>query len=234
MGTHGELMEAIKENIIQGRRNAEDEGLVDELLGEPGVAELITEALDRGMDGGEILVQAVTAGMQVVGQKFEKREYYIPDMLAAAEAVGTAMDVLEPHLGKTGTGAAKGKFILATVEKDQHDIGKNIVGIMLKGAGFQLVDLGVGVPAERIVRAVEEEEADFVGLSALLDTTMRYMAETIEQLETRRLRPRVKVIIGGAPTSPEFAATIGADAHCKDAFAAVATANRLAAVSGGI
>lgn len=149
-------------------------------------------------------------------------------MLSAAEAVGSVMDTLEPYLINEGT-TTKGKFLLATVEKDQHDIGKNIVGIMLKGAGFQVIDLGISVPAADIARAVEEEKPDFLGLSALLNTTMSYMQTTINLLEERGLRSNLKILIGGAPTSPEFAAEIGADAHCKDAFAAVSTANKLAA-----
>jgi len=189
---------------------------------------LVRKSLAQGIAAGRILVEAISGGMEIVGRKFEQGEYYIPDMLASAEAVGVAMEILAPHLTAAANLKPKGKFILATVEKDQHDIGKNIVGIMLKGAGFQLVDLGVNVPACRIADAIEREGADFVGLSALLDTTMRYMGHTIEELKRRQLRSRVKVLIGGAPTSPEFAREIGADAHCKDAFAAVETANRLA------
>ncbi len=232
MGEHGEIIDAIKLNVVQGRRNREDEGLEDELTGEPGVTELVTKAIEQGMDAREILISGLTAGMEEMGIKYERGEYYIPDMLAAAEAVGQAMDILEPHLKGGEQNPVKGKFVLATVEKDQHDIGKNLVGIMLKGAGFHLLDLGVNVPADRIVNAVEEEGAEFVGLSALLNTTMSYMEDTIKKLEARGLRKKVKVLIGGAPTSPGFAKRIGADAHCKDAFAAIDTANRLAAGDG--
>lgn len=221
------IIEAIKKNVIQGRRDKEDEGLEEGMVGEPGVVELVQEALEKGIDVKSILTEGLSAGMEDVGEKYEKGDYFIPDMLAAAEACGAAVDILEPYLAKQG-GGAKGKFILATVEKDQHDIGKNIVGVMLKGAGFQVVDLGVDVPAEKIIAEVEKEGARFVGLSALLDTTMRYMARTVEKLRDKNLRDKVRVLIGGAPTSPEFASKIGADAHCKDAFAAVAVANKFA------
>jgi len=230
LSTNNELIEAIRYNVIQGRRNKDDEGLEDELTGRPGVEELVREALDKGVPLQDILLRGLSEGMQVVGEKFERKEYFIPDMLAAAEAVGTVMDILEPHLVKEGR-QPRGKFVLATVENDQHDIGKNIVGIMLKGAGFQVVDLGISVPSATIVEAVRREEANFVGLSALLDTTMRFMEKTVKGLEAAGLRDKVKVIIGGAPTSPEFAAKIGADAHCRDAFAAVATAEKMAAGS---
>ncbi len=226
-----ELIQAIRYNVLQGRRNKDDEGLEDDLIGQPGVEELVKEALDKNVPVQDILLHGLTDGMKQVGEKFEKKEYFIPDMLSAAEAVGAVMDILEPYLLKEGS-SSKGKFVLATVEKDQHDIGKNIVGIMLKGAGFQVIDLGINVPAADIVRAVEEEKPNFLGLSALLDTTMRYMQDTINILEEKGLRSGLKIIIGGAPTSPEFASQIGADAHCKDAFAAVATANAMA--NGGV
>lgn len=161
--SHENLIEEIKKNIIQGRRNKEDEGLEEELYGMPGVEELVKEALTQGVDVKDILTDAVNGGMQLVGEKYSRNEYYIPDMLAAAEAVGMAMDILAPYLKSMDNSEVKGKFVLATVEKDQHDIGKNIVGIMLKGAGFQVIDLGTDVPAGRIIQAVEEEKAEFIG-----------------------------------------------------------------------
>lgn len=227
-----ELIKAIRYNVLQGRRNKDDEGLEDDLVGQPGVAELVKEALVKGLPVKDILLYGLTEGMNEVGKKFEKKEYFIPDMLSAAEAVGTVMDILEPHLQNEGT-LTKGKFLLATVEKDQHDIGKNIVGIMLKGAGFQVIDLGISVPADDIVRAVESEKPNYLGLSALLNTTMSYMQHTINLLQEKGMRSNLKILIGGAPTSPEFAAEIGADAHCKDAFAAVSTANKYASTNRG-
>ncbi len=228
MDSPREIIEAVRWNVIQGRRNRHDEGLELELTGEPGTTELVALAIEQGIPARDILLSGLTAGMEEMGRKFEKGIYFIPDMLAAAEAVGEAMDVLEPHLSKSMQSPVKGRFILATVENDQHDIGKNLVGIMLKGAGFRLTDLGVNVPAEEIVRAVAAEKAQFVGLSALLSTTMSYMEDTIKLLKEQGLREKVIVLIGGAPTSPEFAESIKADAHCRDAFAAVDTANRLA------
>ena len=219
-----EYIEAIKMNVIQGRRNKEDEGLEDDLSGQPGVEELVEEALQRGVKVEDILTKSLNEGMEEVGKKYENFEYFIPDMLAAAEAVAAATKLMQPYLLKEGH-QSKGTFILATVQKDQHDIGKNIVGTMLSGAGFKVVDLGVDVSAERIIEAVLQEEANFVGLSALLDVTMKYMDHTIEKLKEKNLRDKVTVFIGGAPTTPEFAEEIGADAYCKDAFTAVEKAN---------
>jgi 5-methyltetrahydrofolate--homocysteine methyltransferase len=142
-------------------------------------------------------------------------------MLAAAEAVGAGMDILTPHLLKAGV-ASKGKFVIATVAGDLHDIGKNIVAIMLKGAGYEVIDLGVDVTSETIINTVKGENAPYLGLSALLTTTMRTMEEVINRLNEEGLRNNVKVCIGGAPTSQEFSEKIGADTHCVDAFALLA------------
>jgi len=215
-----ELIEKIAFNVIQGRVEAEDEGFDEGLEGQPAVTELIEEALVQGVDPKPIVLKGLTKAMEVVGEKFEREEYLIPDMLASAECVGTAMDILSPHLAKAGV-ESKGKFIITTVTGDLHDIGKNIVAIMLKGAGYEVVDLGADVPTERIIEAVREYQAPFLGLSALLTTTMRTMGEVINELKQEGLRDQVKVLIGGAPTSEEFADQIGADAHCKDAFQAI-------------
>ncbi|MCW3490971.1 corrinoid protein [Dethiobacter alkaliphilus] len=215
-----DVIEMLKLNVLQGRRNRYDDGLEDGYYGQPGVEELVYTALEQGISVQDILVRGLGSGMEEVGRKYDRKEYFIPDMLAAAEAVGMAVEVLEPHFQREQF-RGKGKFVLATVEKDQHDIGKNIVGIMIKGAGFQVRDLGIDVPAERIVETVIQEEAPFLGLSALLDTTMKYMAETVELLEKKNVRHKVKVLVGGAPVTREFAEKIGADAYCKDAFAAV-------------
>jgi 5-methyltetrahydrofolate--homocysteine methyltransferase len=158
--------------------------------------------------------------MEIVGEKFEREEYLIPDMLASAECVGVAMDIMSPHLLKAGV-ENKGKFVIATVAGDLHDIGKNIVSIMLKGAAYEVIDLGADVPTSVIVEAIKENQAPFLGLSALLTTTMRVMEEVINKLKEEGLRDKVKVLIGGAPTSRAFADQIGADAHCKDAFEAI-------------
>jgi len=215
-----ELLKKIAFNVVQGRVEAEDEGFDPGLEGQPGVTELVNEALNQNIDPKKILIESLTESMEIVGEKFEKNEYLIPDMLASAECVGVAMDSLSPHLIKAGV-ESKGKFIIATVQGDLHDIGKNIVAIMLKGAGYDVVDAGTDVPSDLIIDAVRDNQAPFLGLSALLTTTMRNMKEVIEKLKSEGLRDNVKVLIGGAPTSKDFAAQIGADAYCKDAFEAL-------------
>jgi 5-methyltetrahydrofolate--homocysteine methyltransferase len=215
-----ELPEKIAFNVIQGRVEAEDEGVDEGLEGQPGVTELVQLALEKGLDPKSIVLEGLTKAMDEVGEKFEKGEYLIPDMLASAECVGAAMDILTPHLLKAGV-ESKGKFVMATVAGDLHDIGKNIVAIMLKGAGYEIIDLGADVPSDRIVDAVKENQAPFLGLSALLTTTMRVMGDIIDKLKEEGIRDEVKVFIGGAPTSPDFADKIGANAHCADAFQAI-------------
>ncbi len=222
-----DLIDQIVNNVLQGRRNKDDEGIEEGMVGDPGVAELVQEALDSGIDTNEILLNGLSKGMEMVGEKYETGEYFIPDMLTAAEAVEEGMKVMEPHLVKEESGGGKGKIIMATVEKDLHDIGKNLVSIMLKGAGFTVVDLGIDVPAARIVEVAEEEGAGLVGLSALLNTTMSNMGDVVKELEQKGLRDKIKVIIGGAPTSEDFAKEIGADSYGKDAFAAIKEAEKL-------
>lgn len=222
-----DLIGSILDNVLQGRRNKNDEGIEEDSAGQPGVEELVKEALDNGIDASRILIEGLSRGMQLVGEKYETGEYFIPDMLTAAEAVEAGMSIMEPYLLSKGEKSAKGKIIMATVEKDLHDIGKNLVCIMLKGAGFSVVDLGIDVPAKRIVEAAVEEKANLIGLSALLNTTMVNMEQVIKGLEDQGLRDQVKVIIGGAPTSEEFAAKIGADGYGKDAFAAIREAEKL-------
>ncbi len=222
-----DVIDQIVNNVLQGRRNKDDEGIEEGMAGDPGVAELVQEALDSGIDTNEILLKGLSKGMEMVGEKYETGEYFIPDMLTAAEAVEEGMKVMEPHLVKGEGSSGKGKVIMATVEKDLHDIGKNLVAIMLKGAGFTVVDLGIDVPAARIVEAAEEEGAGLVGLSALLNTTMSNMGDVVKELEKKGMRDQVKVLIGGAPTSQEFAEEIGADSYGKDAFAAIKEAEKL-------
>ena len=217
---NNELLEKIAFNVIQGRVEAEDEGFDEGLEGKPAVTELVEEAIQQGLDPKTIVLKGLTEAMEVVGDKFEREEYLIPDMLASAECVGTAMDILSDRLVGAGV-ESKGKFIIATVAGDLHDIGKNIVAIMLKGAGYEVIDLGTNVPTEQIVEEVKEHQAPYLGLSALLTTTMRVMGEVIEKLNEEGVRSKVKVLIGGAPTSREFAEQIGADAYCRDAFQSI-------------
>lgn len=214
------ILERIAFNVIQGRMEAEDEGFDEGLEGEAAVTELVEEALVQEIDPKSIVVDGLTKAMEVVGEKFEKEEYLIPDMLASAECVGAAMDILSPHLVQAGV-ESKGKFVIATVAGDLHDIGKNIVAIMLKGAGYEVIDLGTDVSADRIAEIVREGQAPFLGLSALLTTTMRVMGEVVERLKEDGLRDKVHILIGGAPTSQEFADEIGADVYCRDAFQAI-------------
>ncbi len=215
-----ELIDKIKMNVIQGRVTSDDEGFDEGLEGQPATVELVEEAVKQGINIKALIVDGLTGAMNIVGEYFESGKYLIPDMLASAEAVGQAMDILAPHLENAGI-QSKGKVLIATVKGDLHDIGKNIVSIMLKGAGYEIVDMGSDVLTEKIVSAVESHKPDFLGLSALLTTTMREMQHVIDLLKTNGLRDSVKVMIGGAPTSPEFAEKIGADSHCSDAFNAV-------------
>jgi len=214
-----ELIREIKTNVVMGRVDSSDEGYDGKMEGKPGVSELVRDAIKQDISGKR-LIDALSDAMVTVGEKYDSGEYLIPDMLAGAESVGTAMDILEPHLIHSDV-KSKGTFVIATVEGDLHDIGKNIVATLLKGAGYNVKDLGAGISAEKIVEAVKEYNAEFVGLSALLTTTMIKMTSVIELMESEGLRSKVKVLIGGAPTSPDFAKKIGADAHCRDAFEAI-------------
>ena len=215
-----DIIALLKENVIQGRKTKDDEGVDESMAGTPGVLELTQSALEKKISPETIIAQGLTAGMQVVGEKFATKEYFIPDMLASAEAVGGAMDILKPYLEALDV-ATKGKFVIATVKGDIHDIGKNIVSILLKGAGYEVNDLGTDVPTEKIVKVIKEDNPDFLGLSALLTTTMVVMGEIIEALKKNRLRDKVKVLIGGAAVSNEYAQEIGADAYCLDGFDAI-------------
>ena len=215
-----DIIAIMKENVIQGRKTQEDMGIDDKLEGTPGVVELMQQALQSNISPQVIITEGLTAGMQVVGEKYSTKEYFIPDMLASAEAVGAAMDILKPVLESANV-ETKGKFAIATVKGDIHDIGKNIVAILLKGAGYEVHDLGTDVPTEKVVEFVREEKPGYLGLSALLTTTMTEMDVVIKALEESRLRSSVKVLIGGAAVSEEFAQEIGADAYCVDGFHAI-------------
>lgn len=215
-----DIIGKLKENVIQGRKTREDEGVDEGFSGTPGVVELTQQALEQKVPVAEIINEGLTAGMQVVGEKFGTKEYFIPDMLAAAEAVGAAMDILKPVIEASDM-EAKAKFVIATVKGDIHDIGKNIVAILLKGSGYDVTDLGIDVPEDKIVAAVRELKPQYVGLSALLTTTMLEMGTVIKALEANSLRDGVRVLIGGAAVSDEYAREIGADAFCEDGFAAI-------------
>jgi len=214
-----ELIALLKENVIQGRKTRNDEGIDEDLTG-PGVLELTQTALDANISPKEIISDGLTAGMEIVGEKFNTKEYFVPDMLASAEAVSDAMDILKPLLEKSDL-SKKGLFAIATVKGDIHDIGKNIVSILLKGAGYEVVDLGIDVPTDDVVEYVRTKKPDYLGLSALLTTTMLVMGDVVEALKAAGLRDSVKVLVGGAAVSEEFSQKIGADAYCLDGFDAV-------------
>jgi len=184
------------------------------------VGRLVRQGLEEGMPPMELINDGLIAGMDQVGRDFRDGIMFLPEVMVAARAMHAGMDILRPLLAESDIPSA-GKVLLGTVKGDVHDIGKNLVSMLLQGAGFDVVDLGADVSPERIVEVVAAEQPHVVGLSALLTTTMPAMRTTIEALTEAGLRDQLKVIIGGAPTSPEFAAEIGADAHGVDASAGV-------------
>lgn len=189
--------------------------------GEKGkVRGLVQQAITEGVKLDKVLSEGLIAAMNVVGERMKKHEIFLPEVLMSAAAMQAGMDLLRPLLVTSGVGLGP-KVVFGTVKGDVHDIGKNLVGIMLTGAGFQVVDLGKDISAERFVQATREEDAQIVGMSALLTTTMSEMKTTIEALKASGMREKVKVIIGGAPVSPEYAAQIGADGYARDAARAV-------------
>ena len=195
-------------------------------MGKAGASELTKEALAQGISSQDIIKRGLSEGMDIVGQKYEAKEYYLPDMLASAKAVGAVMEILEPYLSQSSV-KAKGNIIVATVKGDLHDIGKNIVSILLRGAGYIVKDLGNDIDPQAIVAAVRKEKPQFLGLSALLTSTMLRMKDTIEALNEGGVRDEVKVIIGGVATSEEFARNIGADGYGADGFQAVKVVDEL-------
>jgi len=192
------------------------------------VAELVQEALDQGLAPQDILSGGLIAGMDEVGKDFKAGELFVPEVLIAARAMHAGMGVLRPLLAESDVPSA-GKFVIGTVEGDLHDIGKNLVRMMIEGAGFETIDLGTDVKADAFVEAVREHRPALVGMSALLTTTMVNMKGTIEALEEAGLRDSVKVMIGGAPVTAAFAEEIGADAYAPDAASAVDVARSFAA-----
>lgn len=190
------------------------------------VPKLVQEALNLNIPPSKILNDGLISGMDIVGEKFKRDELFMPEVLIAAKAMQAGMDILRPKLIEAGANL-KGKIILGTVKGDLHDIGKNLVGMMMEGAGFQVIDLGIDVPSEKFVEMVKSEKPDIVGLSALLTTTMPRMKEVIESLIEAGIRERVKVMVGGAPVTEKFAKDIGADGYAPDAASAVEKARSL-------
>ena len=191
------------------------------------VRELVTIAIDQGIAPMKILEDGLRPGMEEIGRKFETLEVYLPDMILAGDAMTGGVDLLRPHLSSGEDKADKGLILLGTIEGDVHEIGKNIVGIMLEAAGFKIVDLGHDVPVLTFAEKVMELEPDIVGISALMTTTMVHMPRVINALEERGLRKNVKVVVGGAPVLPEWAKEIGADGYGENATEAVGLVKEL-------
>jgi 5-methyltetrahydrofolate--homocysteine methyltransferase len=191
-----------------------------------GVAELTGKAIADAVPASAILDDGLIAGMNVVGERFRVRDIFLPEVLLAARAMYAGMELLKPLLIKEGV-PSRGRVVIGSVQGDLHDIGKNLVGIMLKGAGFEIIDLGNDVPPERFVETAVAEDAPVIGLSALLTTTMSGMKSVVELIEQRGLSDKIKVIVGGAPLSREFADEIGADDYGYDAANAVERVSEL-------
>ena len=221
---------------------AEDEELDLRSLGDPelvaqmhddlydGLADEIhdgtTILLERGWSAQKVLDEALVEGMRIVGIDFRDGILFVPEVLLAANAMKAGMAILRPLLAETGAEPV-GKVVIGTVKGDIHDIGKNLVGMMLEGAGFEVFDLGINTDAEKFIAALEEHKPDILGMSALLTTTMPYMKVVIETLKERGIRDDYIVLVGGAPLNEEFGKAIGADAYCRDAAVASETAKAL-------
>lgn len=208
-------LNALAEAIINGKRT--------------DAVELTQKLLDGGVSPKRVL-DGLIAGMSVVGERFKNGEYFVPEVLVAARAMKASMDLLRPLLTASNVQPI-GTVVIGTVRGDLHDIGKNLVAMMLEGAGFRVVDLGVDVSAEKFMSAAKENNAEIIGMSALLTTTMTYMPEVIKALEAENMRHQVKVLIGGAPVTQEWANQIGADGYAPDAASAVDKAKELLAIT---
>jgi 5-methyltetrahydrofolate--homocysteine methyltransferase len=188
--------------------------------------QLVSEALANGLPPTDILQQGVVAGISQAGDLWKANKYFLPDVILAADAFKAAMEPLEPSLKQTA-GHSRGKYVIGVVEGDMHDLGKSLVSAMLNSAGFDVVDLGINVPLAKFVEAVKEHQPVILGLGAYMSTTMLEMKTVVAELEKRGLRAKVKVMVGGVPTSQEFADEVGADAWGKDALEAISKALKL-------
>ncbi|NLX78181.1 MAG: cobalamin-binding protein [Clostridiaceae bacterium] len=204
-----ELLREISENLQKGRAK--------------NVKELVQKAIDEGIEVNRILEEGLLHGMNIIGEKFKNNEVYVPDVLIAARAMNTGTELLKPLLVSSGV-KAKGKVVLGTVKGDLHDIGKNLVRMMMEGKGLEVIDLGVDVPAERFIDAAMENNADIIACSALLTTTMIEMENIVQKVKESPLAGKVKIMIGGAPVTDNFRASIGADIYTPDAAAAAEAA----------
>jgi len=213
-----------------------DDELVEQMHDDlyDGLAEEIDEGtrilLDRGWAATRVLDEALVAGMTIVGIDFRDGILFVPEVLMAANAMKAGMAILKPILSETGAKPV-GTMVIGTVKGDIHDIGKNLVGMMMEGAGFEVVDLGINVEAETYINALEEHQANILGMSALLTTTMPYMKVVIDTMKEKGIRDDYIVLVGGAPLNEEFGEAVGADAYCRDAATAVETAKELVAAA---
>jgi len=190
------------------------------------VKELVEQAINEGVPAADILNQGMLAAMDIVGEKFKNNEVYVPEMLVAARAMNTGMELLKPHLVEAGIESI-GKVALGTVAGDLHDIGKNLVRLMLEGKGIEVVDLGIDVPAEKFLEAHLEQGVNLIALSALLTTTMGEMKKVIDLFEEKGLRDKVQFMVGGAPITQAFADSIGAEHYSADAASAADAAKKV-------
>ena len=220
----------IEEEIILADLSDEDltAQMHDDLY--DGLGDEITDGtnilLGRGWDPGRVLNDALVEGMRIVGIDFRDGILFVPEVLLSANAMKAGMAILRPLLAETGAEPI-GKVVIGTVKGDIHDIGKNLVAMMLEGAGFEVYDLGINTDVDEFIAALDEHRPDILGMSALLTTTMPYMKVVIDTLEEKSLREEYSVIVGGAPLNEEFGEAIGADAYCRDAAVAAETASRL-------
>ena len=221
-----------EDDIILSELNDEDlvaqmfDDLYDGLKEE--IEESVTILLDRKWEPYRILTEALVGGMTIVGNDFRDGILFVPEVLLAANAMKGGMAILKPLLIETGAPRV-GKMVIGTVKGDIHDIGKNLVGMMMEGAGFEVIDLGINNAVEKYIAALEEHKPDILGMSALLTTTMPYMKVVIDTLKEKGLRDDYIVLVGGAPLNEEFGKAVGADAYCRDAGVAVETAKTLIA-----
>jgi methylmalonyl-CoA mutase cobalamin-binding domain/chain len=214
------LAELSDEDLVKQMHDDLYDGLADEIV------EGTTILLQRGWEAGAVLNKALVEGMRIVGIDFRDGILFVPEVLLAANAMKAGMAVLRPLLAETGADRV-GKVVIGTVKGDIHDIGKNLVAMMLEGAGFDVVDLGINNPVENYLAALDEHKPDILGMSALLTTTMPYMKVVIDELVAKGIRDDYIVLVGGAPLNEEFGKAIGADAYCRDAAVAAETAQAL-------
>jgi len=199
-------LEALGEAVINGDRDE--------------AARLAQEAVDEGVDPESIVNDGLIVGMNEVGRRFKANEFYVPEVLIAARAMHAGMDIVKPLLAESGV-EPQGRVLIGTAQGDLHDIGKNLVAMMLEGGGYEVIDIGVDVSADQFVEAINEHSPDAVAISALLTTTMPSMKDTIDALDVAGIRDQIKVMIGGAPVTQDYANEIGADGYAPDAASAV-------------